>query len=212
MVAASPVSSTRPRAHARPHGEKVAHEVAGASDGRRSMRTYVLVDAEHASALAELQRALEVANWPAVSRARRRLDHVPLRGELEAVLVTRRVRPEFYEREAAGWLVRLVIEHRRLLGLRSIVRLVGLLDRIDQPNARLELAAYVHFHCRLDVRRTLGLPIPPKCGPHETFPDYRDRLKREGHLEADVAYERARLQVLRDWCSGDRRPRPPPND
>jgi hypothetical protein len=142
--------------------------------------------------LRELRSATRHAHWPQIHRLRAALDELPLRDEL-AIAVTAYDR-DYYSLRASQWLVRLLVECD-LGGLSTIGRLANLLQHIDRPAARMELAGLLAARARIDARTVLGIPVPPPPGTHEHLLDYLERLRQIGMLDAFSGYERAQKNV-----------------
>lgn len=103
---------------------------------------------------------------------------------------------DHYSLRASTWIVRLLVE-RPIGGLWAIARLVALMQNLGRPGARMQLAGLLAALANIDARAVLSIPIPPAPAPHEHLPDYLERLRRIGMLEAATAYERAQQAVLR---------------
>lgn len=142
--------------------------------------------------LRELRIATRQADWPRIHRLRAVLDELPLRDEL-AIAVAAHDRPgDDYMLTASRWLIRVLVEREPTLGrLYAISQLATLLQRLDQPAARMQLAGLLQARAGIDAREILGIPIPPPPDLHEHLPDYIDRLRQIGMLDAFCAYERA---------------------
>lgn len=147
--------------------------------------------------LRELRVATRHADWPRIHRLRSILDELPLRDEL-AIAVTAHDHPgDHYSLRASQWLVRLLVECNPG-GLATITRLATLMQHLDKPPARMELAGLLAARARIDARPVLGIPIPPPPGTHEHLIDYLDRLRQIGMLDAFSGYERAQKAA---WAS-----------
>jgi hypothetical protein len=61
----------------------------------------------------------------------------------------------------------------------------------------MQLAGLLGARAKMDARPVLDVPIPPPPTPHEHFPDYIDRLRQIGMLDAFSAYNRAQKAAWR---------------
>lgn len=140
--------------------------------------------------LRELRLATKHADWQRIHRLRAVLDELPLRDEL-AIAITAHDHPgDFYSLRASQWVVRLLVE-RDIGGLATITRLATLLQHLDKPAARMQLAGFLEARAKIDARQILGIPVPPPQESHEHLLDYLARLRQVGALDAFSDYERA---------------------
>ena len=145
--------------------------------------------------LRELRHATRHADWPRIHALRATLDEVSLLDELAIALTAHDHPGEHYSLRASTWVIRLLVE-RPIGGLWVIARLVHLMQHLDSPTARMQLAGLLAARAKIDARAVLGIAIPPPPAPHEHLPDYLERLRRIGMLEAATAYERAQQAIL----------------
>lgn len=145
--------------------------------------------------LRELRSATRRGDWPRIHALRAVLDEVSLVDELAIAIAAHDHPGDHYSLRASAWIVRLLVE-RPIGGLWAIARLVTLMQHLERPAARMQLAGLLGALANIDARAVLGVPIPPAPTPHEHLPDYLERLRRIGMLDAFSAYERAQQAAL----------------